>query len=103
MLLEWPLDRLDALDEVAFCSYVRGLRAGGWQGEASLARLGYTAWIALYWGMAMPAAAAFWFSPHMQPHAIRQFGHSIEKLACAWAMLCDFSLRRGEEAIGLML
>lgn len=83
-------------------AYVDGLRAGGWQGDAGLARLGYTAWIALHWGMAVPADADFRFSEPMQPHAVRQFGRPIDELAAAWATLCDFALDRGDEARRLM-
>ena len=102
VLLEWPADRLDELEEAAFNAYVRGLRDGGWQGDAGLARLGYTAWIAPYWGMAVPAGAAFWFSESMRQQAVRQFGRPIESLAATFATLCDFSLRRGDEARRLM-
>ncbi len=102
VLMEWPASRLDVLEAAACDAYVRGLRAGGWQGDAALARLGYTAWTALHWGMAMPAAAAFWFSAQMQPRAVRQFGRPVDDLARTWAALCDFSLRRGDEARRLM-
>lgn len=102
VMLEWPPAQLAALDETVFAAYIDGLGVGGWEGDPSLARLGYTAWIALYWGMAMPAGAAFWFSEPMAPRAVRQFGHPLDELAAAWATLCDFALTRADEARQLM-
>lgn len=102
VLLEWSPTELAALDEAVFAAYESGLGAGGWGGDARLARLGYTTWLALYWGMALPAAAAFWFAEPMAERAVRQFGHPIEELAFAWSTLCDFALTRADEAHRLM-
>ncbi|MCE7988802.1 MAG: hypothetical protein DYG89_47205 [Caldilinea sp. CFX5] len=101
-LLEWSPTQLAVLDKAVFAAYVNGLAVGGWAGDLRLARLGYTTWLALYWGMALPAAAAFWFAGPMAPRAIRQFGRPLAELAAAWATLCDFSLARADEARQLM-
>lgn len=102
VMLEWSPSQLAALDDAVFAAYVSGLDAGGWQGDARLARLGYSAWLALHWGMALPAGAAFWFAEPMAPRALRQFGQPVEELAVAWSVLCDFALTRADEARQLM-
>jgi hypothetical protein len=102
VMLEWPPAQLAALDEAVFAAYIDGLGVGGWDGDPRLARLGYTAWLALHWGMALPAGAAFWFAEPMAPRAVRQFGHPVEELAVAWATTCDFALTRADEARNLM-
>lgn len=102
VMLEWPSTQLAALDEVVFAAYINGLEGGGWDGDPRLARLGYTAWLALHWGMAMPAAAAFWFAEPMAPRAVRQFGHPVPELAVAWSAICDFALMCADEARQLM-
>lgn len=101
-MLEWPPVQLGALDHATFSAYVRGLEAGGWQGDVRLARVGYTTWMALQWGMALPAAAAFWFAEPMAARAVRQFGHPVAELAVAWSLLCDFALTCADEARHLM-
>ena len=47
---EVSLADLPALDRACFAAYVDGLRDAGWQGDAALARLGYTATCALRYG-----------------------------------------------------
>ena len=49
-------DRMDvaqteALDKHVFAGYVRGLQEAGWQGDPRIARLGYTASLALRYGL----------------------------------------------------
>ena len=39
---EQPIADADALDAAVFSGYIAGLRAGGWQGDVRLVRLGYT-------------------------------------------------------------
>ena len=102
VMLEWPPAELDALEEAVFAASIDGLGAGGWDGDPRLARLGYTAWLALHWGMAMPAGAAFWLAEPMAPRVVRQFGQPVAELASAWAAIGDFALTRGDEARGLL-
>lgn len=101
-LCEWDSARLDDLEAAVYDAYVADLTAAGWRGDPRLPRLGYTAWIALHWGLALPAGSAFWLTEPMIPRAIRQFGHTPEELASGWAALCHFSLDRGNEAQELM-
>jgi hypothetical protein len=49
------LERIAELDALIFAGYVEGLRAAGWQGDARLARFGFTALAALLMGVAEPA------------------------------------------------
>jgi hypothetical protein len=100
-LCEWEPARLEEIEAAVYAAYLAGLAEGGWRGDPRLPRLGYTAWIALHWGLALPAASAFWLTESMIPHAQRRFGHSPEELALGWAALCNFSLNRGDEARGL--
>jgi len=101
-LCEWDSARLAEIEAAVYAAYLAGLAAGGWRGDPRLPRLGYAAWIALHWGLALPAASAFWLTESMIPHAIRQFSHTPEELAAGWAALCHFSLDRGHEAQELM-
>ena len=50
--LEIAGDQAKQIDQIAFGSYVEGLRDAGWQGDARLARFGYTATAALVTGAA---------------------------------------------------
>ena len=49
------LARIAELDALIFAGYVEGLRAAGWQGDARLARFGFTALAALLMGVGEPA------------------------------------------------
>jgi hypothetical protein len=101
-LFEWEPTRLAELEAVVVDAYLAGLRAGGWRGDASWVRLSYTAWLGLHWGVALPAAVAFWCTDAMTPHALRQFGRPLDELAAGWAMLCRFSLERADAACELI-
>lgn len=52
-LIWFEYDAADAksLDDVIFTKYLEGLHEAGWQGDAQLVRLGYTAACALRWGV----------------------------------------------------
>jgi hypothetical protein len=45
----FPADQVADLSEDVFAGYLQGLRDTGWQGNADLVRLGYTAAVALRW------------------------------------------------------
>lgn len=49
------LARIAELDALIFAGYMDGLRAAGWQGDARLARFGFTALAALLLGVGEPA------------------------------------------------
>lgn len=49
------IERIAEMDARIFAGYVEGLRAAGWQGDARLARFGFTALAALLMGVGDPA------------------------------------------------
>jgi len=49
------IERIPEMDALIFAGYVAGLRAAGWQGDARLARFGFTALAALLMGVGDPA------------------------------------------------
>lgn len=49
------IERIAEMDALIFAGYVEGLRAAGWQGDARLARFGFTALAALLMGVGDPA------------------------------------------------
>ena len=101
-LYEWEPAHLATLEATVFDAYLLGLWAGGWRGNADWVRLAYAAWLGLHWGLAMPAAAAFWCVDAMAPRAVRQFGRPLGELVAGWVTLCEFSLARADEARQLM-
>ena len=95
---EFDADRAAELDQVVFTGYMSGLREAGWQGRAEEARLGFTAAVALRWGVlasllrGLVDGAPELQSPsqgwHVSPDALtRQSVH-----------LCAFLLDRADEA-----
>jgi hypothetical protein len=54
-MLQWPADRLAALDVELADAYVAGVADGGWRGDERLVRLAYAATVALHFA---PLAAA---------------------------------------------
>jgi hypothetical protein len=101
-LLELETAALPAQDTAAFEAYVTGLRESGWTGDPQLARLGYTAYLAIFTGLALPALIAY-FTGDDHISMVRQwFGCSPEELASALATVCEFALDRADEARGLM-
>ena len=98
MLGEWKVSRIEQLEEAVFEAYVQGLRDVGWGDDARLARLGYTAWMPLQFGVVTPTLAGFWASEERQTQAAQLFGGTPGELATRWAALCEFSLERAEEA-----
>ena len=102
LLFEWEPLRLHELEEAAFEAYVTGLRDAGWHGDADLARLGYTTWLALFCGVTAPALAAFWCCEERRAAVSGLFGRTLDQAASGWAALCAFSLDRADEARKLM-
>ena len=102
VLFEVEPDDLRELETVAADAYVAGLRDAGWEGDADLVRLGYTAWLALWFGAAGPILTAVWTADATDESVVQPFGRGPEALAAGWATLCDFALDRGDEARLLM-
>lgn len=102
LLLEWEPAQIGELDAAVFTAYIAGLREAGWQGDPNHVRLGYAAWLALWCGAALPAAAAIWCQPDWAGRTLQQMGRPQEDAAAAWAILCAYALDRADEARGIM-
>jgi hypothetical protein len=100
----FELDRsaLPAVETAVFEAYITGLREAGWDGDAQLARLGYTAFLAIYWGGVLPGGTAAFSSEELVTMVRQRFGCSQDELASVWATICEFALDRADEARELM-
>jgi hypothetical protein len=102
VLFEWEPSRMLELEEAVFEPYLAGLRDVGWDGDPELVRLGYTAWLALHFGVVAPTLTAFWCTEERQAAVFGLFGRSLDEAASGWANMCEFSLSRADEARKLM-
>jgi hypothetical protein len=89
------------LEAVSMDVYLQGLSDSGWTGSTDLARLGYTAWFAVWFGMAAPVATGIWA---LQPveRLMQLFNRGTEECARAWAEIYEIALNRADEARQLM-
>lgn len=95
-------EQLQGLDEIAFDGYMQGLRDVGWEGNAALVRLGYTASLAMRCGfgifivewVARDQALRSWIEAAM--------AHSIEEITDTLRGLRPFVVACGEEARRLL-
>ena len=101
-LLEWPPAALPQLDKATFNSYLRGLDEAGWSGDGDLIRLGYVAWLSVWFGVVFPNILALWCTPDSRAHALQSFGFAEEKLCLQWLPLLSYSLDCADEARFLM-
>jgi hypothetical protein len=95
-------DDLAELEAGVIDAYAAGLGDAGWRGDARLVRLGYTAWLALWYGAVGPIMTAVWTANATSGIVVQPLGREPEALAAGWAKLCDFALDRGDEARLLM-
>ena len=93
---------LPELEAAVFPAYLEGLQDAGWQGNPELARLGYTAWTALWQAAAAPVLVALWNSDSRHHHALQLAGCSPEAFAAGYVMIYEFALDRADEARQLM-
>ena len=101
-LFEWPPSTVAQLDAAVFGRYLHGLGEAGWSGDATGVRLGYVAWVAIWWGVIFPAIGAFWCTPELRPQAVQTFGLAEEELYVQWLPLLSYSLDCADEARVLM-
>jgi hypothetical protein len=101
-LFEWPPSTVAQLDAAVFRMYLHGLGEAGWAGDANSVRLGYVAWVAIWWGVVFPTIGAFWCTPEFRPHAVQTFGLAEEELYVQWLPLLSYSLDCADEARLLM-
>jgi hypothetical protein len=87
-----------ATEQAAFAGYEDGLRAAGWDGDARLVRLGYTAAIALRLGACMPGWATGMLEPEHAPASEMLYGRPAESILASWIALEDVCLDLADEA-----
>src|SRR3954454_14129996 len=92
---------LRALEPAVFAAYEEGLRAGGWDGDPRLVRLGYATAIALRLGACMPGWAAGMLAPERVPSSELLYGRPAEEILATWIALEDFCLDLADEARAL--
>lgn len=102
VLLELEPGALPIVDTAAFDAYVTGLHESGWAGDPRLVRLGYTAYLGVYHGIAVPGLIAYFTGDDHLSMVRSWFGCSPEELASDLAATCEFALDRADEARGLM-
>jgi len=95
---DWePADVAD-LSATAFEAYMHGLREAGWQGDQNLIRLAYSAWVALHFGLTMPASIAWTMKEENRADLLRLFHRRPEDVTPSWMLLCEFTLDCADEA-----
>jgi hypothetical protein len=100
--LEVPVEYAASLDATVFAGYLAGLQAAGWQGDRSIARLGYTLGIALI-GMEFLCIALQGMHSNTPPEIVeRIFGHPLDQVEEQHAGMFDFALDRADEAQALL-
>lgn len=102
MLLEWPPSGLSELDAVVFQSYVQGLHEVGWSGNVDVARLGYVAWLAVYFGCIFPGWTAWWCAFENRAFALQICGLAEEELFWKLRPVLNYTLDCADEARLLM-
>jgi hypothetical protein len=101
-LFELELSALASVETAVFEAYVKGLSESGWTGNPELARLGYTAYLPMFWGLSFPSLLALYSGDEMKPVVQQSYGCSQEELASRWAWLCEYMLDLADEAWELM-
>jgi hypothetical protein len=77
--------------------YLQGLRDSGWTGDEGLMRFGYSAAIALRFGLLIPRWAALLDEGH-RDWLERKFGRPMEVIAEGWGLMLRFVLSRHDDA-----
>jgi hypothetical protein len=100
--METPGEPPEEVDEAIFGGYLDGLRAAGWQGDARLVRLGYTASVALMLAgnTVMGTAAGIWEDANA-PYVEAVMGNSMDAIVENAARVAPFLFAMGDEALAL--
>ncbi|MBP6440226.1 MAG: hypothetical protein KA259_01365 [Caldilineaceae bacterium] len=103
LLLEVAGDQAKEFDQITFSSYAAGLRDAGWQGDARLARFGYTATAALVAGAAWAIIAGVISLATAEGRRDTELniGHKLDDIFEQWATTQPFLLDLGDEALQL--
>jgi len=100
--LDVAANQATTLNEIIFEGYMAGLRDVGWQGDARLARLGYTATVGLVWGMAWPTFMSRMLGEVQAAAALEDvIGHSADEIMDQWREVQPLIFSMGEEALTL--
>lgn len=91
-----------ALDQIAFTGYLQGLREGGWQGDATLARLGYTLAFTMRTGFGIFIMEWAGQDEKLGRWIEDVMGHSLEELADTFRVLRAYIVDCAEEARRLL-
>jgi Phosphotransferase enzyme family len=92
-----------ALEAHALHHYLMGLRAAGWHGDEQLVYLGYTATLALVYGLALIGFCVDALLDERQHAFLEQgFGESLDQLVVRYASWMEFALPRAEQARRLL-
>jgi hypothetical protein len=95
---DWEPAHVADLSATAFEAYMRGLGEAGWQGDQKLIRLAYSAWIALHFGLTMPASIALIIGEENRADVLRLFHRAPEDIPVPWMLLCEYTLDCADEA-----
>ena len=98
LVFGWPPAQARELDQIVFASYLDGLAASGWTGDARQVRLGYVGWCALYYGRIFPGFLRYWCKGDNRSFALQQFGMAEEELYVQWLPFVGYVLECADEA-----
>lgn len=90
------------LDQIAFAGYLQGLRDSDWQGDATLARLGYTLAFTLRTGFGIFIMEWAGQDEKLGRWIEEAMGHSLEELADTFRVLRAYIVDCAEEARRLL-
>jgi hypothetical protein len=112
-MLQWPAERLDALDEALPAAYLSGAADAGWSGDPELVTGAYAAAVALHFAPLVGGLAGLAFDTERRALTERNFGvdpddaldrraavvaHAITKIDAALALPLLVSARRSTGA-----
>jgi hypothetical protein len=86
------------LDQIAFDGYLQGLREAGWQGDAEIARLGYTLAVTLRTGMGIFIVEWTARDETRRRWLEHIMGHSLEEMADMFRVLRAYLIDCANEA-----
>jgi hypothetical protein len=98
LFFDWEPEQVADLDRTAFEAYMRGLGEAGWQGDQRLIRITYSAWVALHFGLTMPAFIAFLLDEEHRQDMSRLYQRTPEDITRSWIALCEYTLDCADEA-----
>lgn len=93
---------LPEVEKAVLEAYMMGLHDAGWNGSPEFVRLGYTAWFALWTGLASPALIARWTSDERVTRIPQAFGRSVDQFISECVARCEYGLDQADEARRIM-